>query len=222
MGSPDLFAAARASARELSAPPPASPDAALVERAARFLERGGWLRSVAGERDFCEAARAFAACSLTERKGIYVWGGFGCGKTAFVAAATRITRRPTVVLPLATESGRLDRDEWPHFNRELLEANVVLDDLGAEPPACSFGVRRELAGEFITRYHMLGRGRLFITTNLDGEAMLNQYTMRITSRLKDLCVPLHLTGRDKREWTKPKDENPVRNSSCPAKEGGAA
>ena len=100
--------------------------------------------------------------------------------------------------------------------------NVVLDDLGAEPPVCSYGVRRELAGEFITRYHMLGRGRLFITTNLDGDAMLNQYTMRITSRLKDLCVPLHLTGRDKRTWTKPGDENPVRNSSCPAKEGGAA
>ena len=203
MDSPDLFAAARESAREMSSTPPAAPDAALLERAARFLERGGWLRSVAGERDFREGARAFAACSLTERKGIYVWGGFGCGKTAFVAAATRLTRLPTVTIPLATESERLDKEEWPHFNSELLGMNVVLDDLGAEPPVCSYGVRRELAGEFITRYHMLGRGRLFITTNLDGDAMLNQYTMRITSRLKDLCVPLHLTGRDKRVWTKP-------------------
>jgi DNA replication protein DnaC len=203
MDSPDLFAAARESAREMSSTPPAAPDAALLERAARFLERGGWLRSVAGERDFREAARAYAACSLTERKGIYVWGGFGCGKTAFVAAATRLTRLPTVTIPLATESERLDKEEWPHFNSELLGMNVVLDDLGAEPPVCSYGVRRELAGEFITRYHMLGRGRLFITTNLDGDAMLNQYTMRITSRLKDLCVPLHLTGRDKRTWTKP-------------------
>ena len=176
-----------------------------MERAGEFLERGGWLRSVAGERDFREAARALAACSLTERKGIYAWGGFGCGKTAFIAAATRITRLPTATIPLATESDRLDRDVWPNFNDELLGMNVVLDDLGAEPPVCSYGVRRELAGEFITRYHLLGRGRLFITTNLDGEAMLSQYTMRITSRLKDLCVPLHLTGRDKRTWTKPRE-----------------
>ena len=203
MDSPDLFAAAQECAGELCDPPPAAPDASLLERTASYLERGGWMRSVAGDRDFDEAVRAFACCSLTKNKGIYVWGGFGCGKTAFVAAATRLTVLPTVTIPLATESERLDKDAWPHFNNELLGMNVVLDDLGAEPPLCSYGVRRELAGEFITRYHLLGRGRLFITTNLDGEAMLNQYTMRITSRLKDLCVPLHLTGHDKRTWTKP-------------------
>ena len=203
MDSPDLFAAAQEIAREMSCPPPAAPDAALIEYAGRFLEKGGWLRSVAGERDFDEAARAVAACSLTARKGLYVWGTFGCGKTSLVVAATRITRLPTVTLPLATQSDLLDRDVWPHFNKELLDQNVVLDDLGAEPPVCDYGVRRELAGEFITRYHQDGHGRLFITTNLDGEAMLDRYTMRITSRLKDLCMPLRLTGRDKRAWTKP-------------------
>ena len=39
MDSPDLFAAARECVREISSPPDAAPDDALVERAGEFLER---------------------------------------------------------------------------------------------------------------------------------------------------------------------------------------
>ena len=51
-------------------------------------------------------------------------------------------------------------------------------------------------------YHRLGGGRLFVTTNLTGEELAERYTVRLTSRLKDLTIPLHLTGGDKRQWTK--------------------
>ena len=56
------------------------------------------------------------------------------------------------------------------------------------------------AGEFIVRYHLRGEGRLFVTTNLAGEELEARYTMRVCSRLKDLMVPLHLKGADKRRW----------------------
>ena len=48
------------------------------------------------------------------------------------------------------------------------------------------------------------------TTNLSGEELEARYTMRVCSRLKDLMVPLHLKGGDKRRWR-----------SLPAKEGDA-
>ena len=57
MDSPDLFAAARERAREMSSPPPAAPDAALLERAARCLEHGGWLRKSARKPSTTEQLR---------------------------------------------------------------------------------------------------------------------------------------------------------------------
>ena len=146
------------------------------------------------------AVGAFAECAMNPRKGVYVQGDYGCGKTSLVRAALRRTRIETIPVSLATDWERLDPEEWPYFIDELMRCNVVLDDLGAEPPISCFGVRRELAGEFIVRYHLHGRGRLFVTTNLDGDALLDRYTMRVASRLKDLCIPLILKGGDKRKW----------------------
>ena len=169
-------------------------------RTAANLERGGWHREIAGEEDFIAAVGAFAECAMNPRKGVYVQGDYGCGKTSLVRAALRRTRIETIPVSLATDWERLDPEEWPYFIDELMRCNVVLDDLGAEPPMSCFGVRRELAGEFIVRYHLHGRGRLFVTTNLDGDALLDRYTMRVASRLKDLCIPLILKGGDKRKW----------------------
>ena len=150
--------------------------------------------------NFIAAVGAFAECAMNPRKGVYVQGDYGCGKTSLVRAALRRTRIETIPVSLATDWERLDPEEWPYFIDELMRCNVVLDDLGAEPPMSCFGVRRELAGEFIVRYHLHGRGRLFVTTNLDGNALVARYTMRVASRLKDLCIPLILKGGDKRKW----------------------
>ena len=46
-----------------------------------------------------------------------------------------------------------------------------------------------------------GGARLFVTTNLTGEELAERYTARLTSRLKELCIPLHLKGADKRKWS---------------------
>ena len=167
-------------------------------RTAANLERGGWHREIAGDEDFIAAVGAFAECAMNPRKGVYVRGDYGCGKTSLVRAALRRTRIETIPVSLATDWERLDPEEWSYFIDELMRCNVVLDDLGAEPPISCFGVRRELAGEFIVRYHLHGRGRLFITTNLDGKALAERYTMRVGSRLRELCIPLHLKGGDKR------------------------
>ena len=88
----------------------------------------------------------------------------------------------------------------PDWNKAAMFQSVVLDDVGAESPISDFGIRRELVGEFITRYHLYGRGRLFISTNLSGEELEARYTMRVLSRIKDLTVFLNLRGGDKRTF----------------------
>ena len=93
-------------------------------------------------------------------------------------------------------------DDWMEYYAEnLYETNVVLDDLGAEKPENDYGVRFERAGEFIANYHTRGKGRLIISTNLTTAEIDSRYGGRVLSRLKDLCVPLRLTGRDKRTWS---------------------
>ena len=83
---------------------------------------------------------------------------------------------------------------------EMCERNVILDDLGAENIKNEYGVKRDIVGEFICRYHTKGKGRLFITTNLRGPELLDRYGGRVVDRLKQLCVPFHMKGKSKRQW----------------------
>lgn len=211
----DLRVDFEASARELAeaSAPLAEPTDGMVRSMERRLAAAGWLREVAGERDFDAAARACAKVAANRRAGLFVWGGFGSGKTALVRALCSMLARPPLWVDLGSpeKAELLDAGVWPYWNGVALGKCVVLDDLGAEATLNDFGVRRELAGEFVVRYHLRGVGRLFVTTNLSGEELEARYTMRVCSRLKDLMVPLRLKGADKRRW-----------GNASAKEGGAA
>ena len=189
--------------REIVAPTPdPEPTQELVEKAAAYLERRGWTRAVAGEADFAAASLALARCSVQER-GIFAFGRYGCGKTSFMRAVMPFFQ-PSIFLPLNDPEWAevLDAELWPNWNADALKGSIFLDDLGAESAKSDYGVRRELAAEFVVRYHMRGSGRLFVSTNLAGEELAERYTARLTSRIKELCLPLHLTGADKRSWAK--------------------
>ena len=205
--------------------PLAEPTDEAVLSAGRHLERAGWLREVAGECDFAAAARASAKVIANKRVGMFVWGGFGSGKTALVRAFCSKFARPPIWVSLGDQESaeRLDARAWPYWNEVALGHCVVLDDLGAEATLNDFGVRRELAGEFIVRYHLRGAGRLFVTTNLGGEELEARYTMRVCSRLKDLMIPLHLKGADKRRWRNPSAKGqPASALRATARQGGVA
>ena len=103
----------------------------------------------------------------------------------------------------------MDLDLWPNWNAEAMRCSVILDDLGAESAITDYGIKRETAAEFVVRYHRQRMAervadgptrRLFVTTNLTGEQIAERYTARLTSRIKELCIPLHLKGADKRRW----------------------
>ena len=223
----DSRVACEAAARELAeeSAPLAVPTDAMVQSAERRLAASGWLREVAGERDFAAAARACAKVAANRRAGLLVWGGFGSGKTALVRALCSMLVKPPIWVDLGSpeKAELLDARVWPYWNDVALGHCVVLDDLGAEATLNDYGIRRELAGEFVVRYHLRGMGRLFVTTNLSGEELEARYTMRVCSRLKDLAIPLHLKGGDKRRWRSHSAADAMgRVPPTDAKEGGAA
>lgn len=178
------------------------PEPSVIDYAARSLERSGWFESIAGSEDFAAAARAVAKLTLIPRKGLFVWGAFGCGKTSLLRALTKCIQSPYkwVNLGDSEHAQYLDADNYPNWNKEACEGNIILDDLGAEATISDYGVLHEYAGEFIVRYHLRGHDRLFVTTNLSGEELQKRYTMRVCSRLKELTIPLHLKGNDKRRF----------------------
>ena len=187
------------------------------EAMAAFLERRGWLRSVCADRaglkdgkpfdDFSAAVNALCAMRATPSKGLIVSGEYGCGKTSLVKAYTGYSSCDNF-FDMNDRMARERIDPHGGFGEtyyDLFTHSVVIDDLGAELRnnygETDYSEARDFICEYHTRYR--GRGRLFITTNLRLQEILDRYGGRLVDRLKDLCVPLRLYGRSKREWVLP-------------------
>lgn len=126
-----------------------------------------------------------------------ITGDYGCGKTHFI----RCLRFPCAFIDL-TLSESIDRIDQHCVGSlaDICEGSVVLDDMGAETLRNEYGIKRDVVGEFICRYHSRGKGRLFITTNLSGNELLDRYGGRVFDRIKQMCVPVHMDGTTKRKW----------------------
>ena len=119
----------------LSAGPIPEPAAEKVERAGRILASNGWNPNVAGEADFTAACREWARCTCVPKKGLFIHGGFGCGKTMLMDAIRRAVGGLWVNLANPDEAERLDAKLWPNWNADAMRRTVFLDDLGAESAA---------------------------------------------------------------------------------------
>ena len=167
----------------------------------KIVARNGFDMATAGE-DFsplCAAASKAFGITSPRRVGMIISGDYGCGKTFFV----KCLKLPGqfVDLTLAETVEWLDqRGGYQSSLDSMCEGNVILDDLGAENIKNEYGVKRDIVGEFICRYHTKGKGRMFITTNLRGPELLDRYGGRVVDRLKQLCVPFHMKGKSKRQW----------------------
>lgn len=171
-----------------------------------FLETNGWTRQVAGKDDFNAALLAINEMCLANR-GIIINGEYGVGKTALAKVICRAFGGAfSIRLGLSEDRAKLTASWQEYYCANPFAQNVFLDDLGTEPQVNEYGVRFEQVADFITTYHethSLGT-RLIVTTNLTTQELDDRYGGRVLSRLKDLVIPLRLSGSDKRHWLLPK------------------
>jgi DNA replication protein DnaC len=176
-----------------------------LNNAARTLEEMGWRKDVAGA-DFSVGVDAFLECVFSSPpKGLLISGASGVGKTAFAKAVLGAFLAHTVRKPLTLNLSDpetlalIDYEREPDIVEEFCSRSLILDDLGAERAQSNFGQPREIAAEFIMRYHEKCSGhRLFVTTNLTGEELLARYQQRVLTRLTDMMHFVKFTGTSKR------------------------
>jgi DNA replication protein DnaC len=165
----------------------------------------GWRMDVAGMDDFNAGVDAFLECVFScPPKGLLISGASGVGKTAYAKAVLGAFMAHTVRKPLTLNLADpetlalIDYEREPDIVEEFCSRSLILDDLGAERAQSNFGQPREIAAEFIMRYHAKGAGRLFVTTNLTGEELLARYQQRVLTRLTDMMHFVKFTGASKR------------------------
>ena len=169
------------------------------------IEANGFKREIAGENDFTAGVEAFkhmVDVAEAQTLGIIVGGEYGIGKTCYIKAVGQMLSNRPYYINLA-DADDVDKltDRWMDFwCNNLYERNVILDDIGAEEHRNDYGSIIEPVTEFICNYHTRGTGRIFATTNLCSQELVERYGGRMFSRLKDLCIPVKFNGKDKRKW----------------------
>lgn len=136
------------------------------------------------------------------RRGVYLWGPVGTGKTyALYAMRERIHQMSiTVRLHSAPEMFDMIRDDYQHkdsFNLDRILANrgiLMIDDLGAEKP--SEWVTETMFKIINKRYEEVLP--TIITSNLDLGELVPRFGDRIASRIAEMCDVVKLDGNDRR------------------------
>lgn len=174
-----------------------------IRNTSSMLESVGWRQSVAGKEDFDLGVRTFIESGFSQNsQGVLVMGVSGVGKTAYAKALQWHFRKGKILcLDLANPEtlNLIDFQANPDIAIEMCHSTLILDDLGAESTQSNFGQPREIAAEFIMRYHKeRGDKRMFITTNLTSGELLSRYQQRVMTRVKEMTIPIAFTGKSKR------------------------
>jgi len=144
------------------------------------------------------------------RRGLLLQGGVGTGKTFAMQLLARLHAVPMVSAVDLIDRYRDNRDAYastimPDFldagPLRAAYADLIVDDLGAEPTLNDFGTKFELLGRLIeSRYNLFkSKGwKLHVTTNLDADEIAKRYGERVSSRLEEMCTRVAVTGPDRR------------------------
>lgn len=193
------------------------PRFASPEQVGQYLTRAGWTKAGSitqgkdgpvGVGDFEKVCDRVFKMYQSARRGLLVTGKYGCGKTSLVLALRDYGHRYDMTIPEQVEMLDHDGGYASVFN-ELFDGNVFIDDLGAESGLITRGcagrqitVRKPVVCEFICQYFRYGKGRMWITSNLDivTDELADAVGGRVFDRLKDMVVPVAMTGASKRRW----------------------
>ena len=167
------------------------------EQIATALERNGWLRSVAGDHDFNNAVKA-CRMAFENRRGLFLIGAAGCGKTSLLKSLHKIFRADASSFLYCKDDRHL---MWmKNVPEHYYKSHVFIDDVGCDDIRKEYGNSVDVVGDFIQKYHLYGRGRFFGSSNLGLKDGINQkYGSRVMDRILEMCVCLKFEGGSKRE-----------------------
>ena len=136
------------------------------------------------------------------RRGLYLWGPVGSGKTYAAYAIKKRIAEMGITTRLMSAPAMFDmiRDDFDHkdsFNLERILANrgiLIIDDLGAEKP--SEWVSETVFKIINKRYEEMIP--TVITSNLELGELAPRFGDRIPSRIAEMCDIIKLDGADRR------------------------
>lgn len=137
------------------------------------------------------------------RRGLYLWGPIGTGKTYAAYAIQRQLQEEMEIntrILSAPEMFDMIRDDYQHkdsFNLERILANrgiIIIDDLGVEKP--SEWVSETMFKIIDKRYREMIP--TIITSNLELGELSEHLGDRVASRITEMCDVIKLEGVDRR------------------------
>lgn len=170
----------------------------------KFLKRTFETFEVSDENKHAyEYFRDFAQRFDEQKKGIYLSGGYGAGKTHLAAAAANylLNRgRKVLFLPVTALKERVYASYKDHTTPEIIQEVcgnelLILDDFDK---LSSTDNLRELLYGIINRLYEQEK-LLIITANVNRKQLGRIYDGSIASRIAEMCLCCKLDGRDRRE-----------------------
>lgn len=142
--------------------------------------------------------------AIADKKGVYLHGPVGCGKTHVMYAFAKHWEvsggKPMKVWNVTELIHAIQRDFdskeklRPELDLQEEDGPIILDDLGAEK--MTEWVQQELYLILNRRYNNMAM--TFITSNLSPTELEKKIGDRITSRIIGTCEVIALDGEDKR------------------------
>lgn len=143
------------------------------------------------------------------KKGIMLYGGVGCGKTTIMKLMRENPLQMFgVVECVAIADLYKDKEQGGGIvtNRYSSVPSICFNDLGIEiesGASSHMGNKKNVMAEIILNHYEKNEGKIFrmhFTTNLNAEALDKEYTIRVRSRLREMCNIISLEGiEDKRK-----------------------
>jgi DNA replication protein DnaC len=161
--------------------------------------------------DFSEDIKQKIKIGIKNKKGVYIFGPCGTGKTHLAYAfyihsvenfkgSTRFRNFSELLYTIKSsitqnKSNFLDQmlinDDFPSDEEKKI---LILDDIGSEKTT-DWVI--ETLGLIINRYYEM-ENYIFITSNLNLEELQQRYGDRIASRIAEMCEIIKLEGEDRR------------------------
>ncbi len=133
------------------------------------------------------------------RKGLWISGNAGLGKTKVLEAVKNNELNPISLISMGAINDKVKRDGECILNTRN---TICLDDVGTElSPVKHYGTDIYWFKEFVESYYNQYKtfNRLIITTNCDGDTMEQLYGNRVRDRLREMMNPILLTGKSLRK-----------------------